>query len=396
MNLIDDLVAAHDELTRWRHDFHAHPETAFEETRTAAMVADRLTSFGIEVHRGLARTGVVGVIEGRREGISIALRADLDALHVPEANDFDHRSTHEGKMHACGHDGHTTMLLAAARHLAATRDFAGTVVVVFQPAEENEAGGRVMVQEGLFERFPVRAVFGMHNWPGIAIGSLAMRTGPMMAASDTFEIVIEGQGSHGAMPHLGVDCMLVASHLVTALQSIASRTIDPVQPCVVSVTCVHGGDATNVIPAVVTLKGTARSFGGATQDRIEARIRQLSEGIAGAFGARASVSYDRKYPPLVNTDTETALAARAAVATVGAEHVLEGIEPSLGAEDFAYMLQQRPGCYVWIGNGPVDEGRKLHSPHYDFNDSILPIGASYWVHLVREVLGASSAPAEDA
>ncbi|HTS94854.1 MAG TPA: M20 aminoacylase family protein [Stellaceae bacterium] len=384
MPILNRIADFQPELATWRRDIHAHPETAFEEHRTAEFVAKRLGEFGIEVHRGLAGTGVVGTLKGARPGgRAIAIRADMDALDVHEKNGFAHCSTHRGKMHACGHDGHTTMLLGAARYLAETRNFAGTVHFVFQPAEENEAGGRVMVEEGLFEKFPVEMVFGMHNWPGLPIGKFAVRAGPLLASSDIFEITVEGKGSHGAMPHTGVDPVVVAAQITLGLQTIRSRATHPLDGAVVSVTQVHGGDTWNVIPDEVVLRGTTRSFKPEVQDLIEDGIRRIAEGVAASQGAKVRIRYERRYPPTVNTEKETEIAAGAASEVAGAANVIRDYTPSMGAEDFAFMLQAKPGCYVLIGNG---ESASLHNPHYDFNDEVLPLGASYWARLVEREL----------
>jgi amidohydrolase len=389
MAIVNRIAEFHADMTAWRREIHAHPETAFEEHRTAEFVARRLGEFGIEVHRGLAGTGVVGTLRGNGapNGRAIALRADMDALHIHEKNGFAHASTNPGKMHACGHDGHTTMLLGAARYLAETRNFAGTVHFVFQPAEENEGGARVMVEQGLFEKFPVEAVYGMHNMPGVPVGKMCVRTGPLMAAYDIFELVVRGRGAHGAMPHQGVDPVVTASQIVTALQTIASRNTDPLDAVVVSVTQIHGGDTWNVIPDEVTIRGTTRSFRPEVQRSIEPAIRRIAEGIARAHGAAiAAMRYEMRYPPTVNTAAETEIAARAAAAVIGEENLVRDPTPSMGAEDFAFMLQAKPGSYVWIGNGPTEGGCLLHNPHYDFNDEILPIGASYWATLVEQTL----------
>ncbi len=381
LNRIADFQA---DLTGWRRDIHAHPETAFEEHRTSEFVAQRLAEFGIEMHRGLAGTGVVGTLEGSRPGgRAIAIRADMDALPVHEKNRFGHCSTHDGKMHACGHDGHTTMLLGAARYLAETRNFAGTVHFIFQPAEESEGGARVMLEEGLFQKFPVEAVYGMHNWPGLPVGQFGVRPGPLLAASDTFEITVEGKGAHGAMPHTGIDPVVTAAQIVLALQTIRSRITHPLDGAVVSVTQVHGGDAWNVIPDEVVLRGTARSFKPEVQDAIESGIHRIAEGVAAANGAKVRVRYERRYPATVNSVAETEVAIGAAVEVAGDRNVLRDYTPSMGAEDFAFMLQAKPGCYILIGNG---ESASLHNSHYDFNDDALPLGASYWARLVERVL----------
>src|SRR5262249_41868038 len=385
MPILNRIADFHSEMTAWRRDIHAHPETAFEEKRTSDEVAKRLTEFGIEIDRGLAGTGVVGTLKGSRSGArAIAIRADMDALNVTEKNGFHHCSTHAGKMHACGHDGHTTMLLGAARYLAETRNFAGTVHFIFQPAEENEGGGRVMVEQGLFEKFPVEAVYGMHNWPGLPIGQFAVRTGPVLASFDIFEIVVEGKGSHAAMPHTGIDPVVTAAQITLALQTIPSRSTHPLDGAVVSVTQVHGGDTWNVIPDEVVLCGTTRSFTLEVQDTIEDGIRRIAEGVAAAQGAKVRVRYERRYPPTVNTEKETEIAAAAAAEVAGPGNVIRDFMPSMGAEDFAFMLQARPGCYVLVGNG--EESAGLHNPHYDFNDEVLTTGASYWARLVERVL----------
>ena len=391
MAIKNRIADFHSDMTEWRHDLHAHPETAFEEERTAQFVADRLASFGIEVARGLARTGVVGTLKAGTSDRAIGLRADMVALHLQEQTVFGPRSRHAGRMHACGHDGHTTMLLGAARYLAETRGFDGTVHFIFQPAEENEAGGRVMVEEGLIERFPVDTVYGLHNFPGIEVGDIAVMPGPMMASADFFEVAVEGVGSHGAFPHQGVDPILTAAEIVQALQRIVSRQTDPMQQAVVSVTQIHAGHTTNVIPDGAVLSGTTRAFLPEVQDMIEASIRRIAEGVAAAHGATVRVRYDRRYPPTINTAAETEVAARAAAAVVGEGHVRRDLAPCMGAEDFAWMLRERPGCYVWLGNG-VGGGKGgcvVHNPNYDFNDDILPIGASYWATLVEQVLARS-------
>ena len=388
MPIINRIAEFHDDMTGWRHDLHAHPETAFEERRTSAFVAAKLKEFGLDgVHEGLAGTGVVGTLKGRRPGSrAIGLRADMDALPIAEKNDFAHRSTHDGKMHACGHDGHTTMLLGAARYLAETRNFAGTVHFIFQPAEENEGGGRVMVEQGLFEKFPVEAVYGMHNFPGIPVGKFVVKPGPMMAAFDIFEITVTGRGAHAAMPHEGIDPVVVAAEIVGALQTIASRATDPADAVVVSVTQIHGGDAWNVIPEQVVLRGTTRSFRPEVQASVEPAIRRIAEGIAAAHGARVALRYERRYPPTVNSAAEAEQAARIAAEIAGEANVDRAPVPCMGAEDFAFMLQKKPGAYVWLGNGDGAGGCMLHNPRYDFNDAILPIGASYWVRLAETVL----------
>jgi amidohydrolase len=384
MPIINRIAEFHADMMQWRRDIHAHPETAFEEHRTAATVAALLTGFGVAVDRGLAGTGVVGTVAGRLPGNrAIMLRADMDALHIHEKNGFAHVSQNGGKMHACGHDGHTAMLLGAARYLAETRNFAGAVHLVFQPAEESEGGGRRMIEDGLFAKFPVEAVFGMHNWPGLPVGEFAVRPGPMMASSDHIEITVAGKGGHAAMPHLAVDPILAAAQIVTALQSIVSRNVHPMEGAVVTVTQFHAGDSWNVIPPEVLLRGTARAFQPAVRDLLERRIRTIAESVAAAHGATAAVRYERHYPPTINSEAETALAAAALDEIVGPARVRRDLLPSMGAEDFSFMLHERPGSYVWIGNG---DGDGLHNPNYDFNDEILPLGASYWARLVERFL----------
>ncbi|MBI3454082.1 MAG: amidohydrolase [Rhodospirillales bacterium] len=386
MPIVNRIAAFHDTMIAWRHDIHAHPETAFEEKRTADVVAQKLESFGIEVHRGLAGTGVVGTLRAGKGKRAIGLRADMDALHIDERNDFAHKSTNPGKMHACGHDGHTTMLLGAAKYLAETRNFDGTVHFIFQPAEENEGGGRVMVEQGLFEKFPVEAVFGMHNMPNLPVGTFGVMPGPMMASFDIFEIVVTGKGAHAAMPHQGIDPVVVAAEIVGALQTVASRTTSPLDAVVVSVTQIHAGDTWNVIPNEVVMRGTTRSFQPEVQDAIEPAMRRIVDGVCAAFGASATLRYERRYPPTINAPKETEIAAAALVDVAGAENVRRSLQPTMGAEDFSFMLQAKPGCYVWIGNGDSGHGCMLHNPHYDFNDGILPLGASYWARLVENTL----------
>ena len=384
MPVVNRIAEFHEEMTAWRRHIHANPETAFEEHDTADYVALRLHEFGIDVHRGLAGTGVVGTLKGEKgDGPAIALRADMDALDIEEKNAFGHKSRNSGKMHACGHDGHTAMLLGAAKYLAETRRFSGTVHFVFQPAEENEGGGRVMIEDGLFERFPAESVYGMHNIPGIPVGEFAVRPGPIMASFDIFEITLTGTGTHAAMPHLGRDAMVAAAQLVTALQTIRSRTVSPFDSAVVSVTQMHAGDTWNVIPEEVVVRGTTRAFKEHVQEHMESEIRRISAGIAAGFAVAAEARYERRYPPTVNDPREAELTARVAGDVAGASNVSLDKDPMMGAEDFAFMLNEKPGAYVWIGNGPRDGGCMLHNPHYDFNDDILPLGASYWARLVE-------------
>ncbi|HEY1460874.1 MAG TPA: M20 aminoacylase family protein [Casimicrobiaceae bacterium] len=388
MNIIPEVAALLPDMTSWRHHLHAHPETAFEETATSAFVAEKLRAFGLEVHTGLAKTGVVGVLRGRDNDDAIGLRADLDALHVLERSGVAYSSRHEGRMHACGHDGHTTMLLGAAAALARKQSLSGTVYFIFQPAEENEGGGRVMVEEGLFDRFPMRAVYGMHNWPRKPLGTFAMRSGPLMGAYDIFEIVVTGKGAHAAMPYAGKDPMLFAAHAINALQTIVARNLHPLDAGVVSVTQVHGGDTWNVIPQEVVLRGTVRTFRRDVQDLIEARMRKIVDGVAATFEMTATLRYERRYPATVNSAAEMQHALAAASAVVGAEHVDTDPVPEMGSEDFAFMLEKRPGCYVWLGAGDDADTPNIHSPFYDFNDAALPIGASYWVTLAEQQVGA--------
>ena len=388
MNILPEVAAAVPEMKEWRHHIHAHPETAFEEEATAKLVAEKLESFGLEVHRGLARTGVVGVLRQGNGESAIGLRADLDALHVLERSGVPYASRNQGRMHACGHDGHTTMLLGAARALSQRRKLEGTVYFIFQPAEENEGGGRVMVEEGLFERFPMRAVYGMHNWPRMAAGTFAMRPGPLMGAYDIFEIVATGKGAHAAMAYTGKDPMMFAAQCISALQTIVARNLHPQDAGVVTVTQVHGGDTWNVIPQEVVLRGTVRSFRREVQDLIEQRMRGIVAGVAATFDMSATVRYERRYPATVNSDAETQHAVAAASAVVGAANVDTNPTPEMGSEDFAFMLQARPGCYVWLGAGRGAETPNIHRPQYDFNDDVLPIGASYWVTLAEQQLAA--------
>jgi amidohydrolase len=386
--LLPEALSWREEFTSWRRHLHRHPETAFEEFATADFVAGKLASFGIEVHRGLAGTGVVGTLRGTPGEGAIGLRADMDALHVQELNEFEHRSVVPGKMHACGHDGHTTMLLAAARCLAATRRFSGTVHFIFQPAEENEGGGRRMVQEGLFERFPVSEVFALHNGPGLPVGHFVAAPGARMASFDVFEITVQGRGAHAAKPHEGVDSIVVASHIVLALQSIVSRAVDPLDPAVVSVTQVHAGETWNVLPATATIRGTVRAFGEGVRAGIERRIRELVDGIAAAYGGSAQLRYERRYPATINHPEPTARVCALIEETFGPERLLHDIRPVMGSEDFAYMLEAKPGCYVWLGNGPGEGDCTLHNPRYDFNDDVVPYGCTFWVRLVEALLPA--------
>jgi hippurate hydrolase len=387
MAILDQIKLLHGEMAEWRHDIHAHPETAFEERRTSALVVKKLESFGLRVHQGLGRTGVVGTLSAGSGTRAVGLRADMDALHIHEKNGFDHRSQHEGKMHACGHDGHTAMLLGAAKYLSETENFDGTVHFIFQPAEENEGGGREMVEQGLFDKFPCDSVYGMHNWPGMPVGQFGLRSGPMMASFDIFEIELTGRGAHAALPHTGIDPVVAASALVQALQSITSRNVDPIESSVVSVTQIHAGDTWNVIPDAALLRGTTRAFRPEVQDLIERRLREICSGIAATYGTQVKVRYERRYPPTVNAARETEICASVLERMVGPENVVR-VPPVMGSEDFAFMLQAKAGCYVFVGNGPGAGGCMLHNPHYDFNDEVLPLGASYWANLVEHILAA--------
>ena len=395
MSLKDNVKPYIDELTAIRRDIHAHPELGFEETRTQKVVIEALERYGVdEIHPGMAKTGVVAVVRGSGGGNrAIGLRADMDALPIAEVNDFGHRSKTPGKMHACGHDGHTTMLLGAARWLADNRDaFDGTVYLIFQPAEEGGGGGRVMVEEGLFEKFPVEGVYGMHNMPGMPLGKIAMRSGPTMAATDEFDITINGKGGHAAMPNVSRDPIVIGSHVVTALQSIASRRVDPIKDVVVSVTTFHGGDAFNVIPEHVRLTGTVRTFLPDVRDLAETELKRIVESVALAFDGSADVKYMRNYPATVNSAEETKIAAEAARKIIGDEQVDENVDPKMGGEDFSYMLNERPGSYIFLGNGMPGEkgGAMVHTPQYDFNDDAMIYGISYWASLVETALPKSS------
>jgi len=392
MPIINRIAEFQDDMTRWRRDMHAHPETAFEEAWTSDYINGRLEEIGVDrIERGIAKTGIVATIKGRGDagepGRSIGLRADFDALDITEATDKPWASTIPGKMHACGHDGHTAMLLGAAKYLAETRNFAGEVVLIFQPAEENEGGGRVMVEEGLFDRYPVDAVYGMHNRPGLEVGKMCMRPGPAMAGFDIFEITIHGYGGHAARPHTTVDPVIIQAQIVNALQTIASRTTDPLDSVVVSITQVHGGDTWNVIPEKVVLRGTVRAFRTEVQDATEARMTRLCRSIADAFEARVDVRYERRYPPLHNDATHIDLCAEVARGLVGADNLDTEAAPVMGSEDFAFMLNEKPGAYVNLGNGVGDAGGvSVHNPRYDFNDAALPVGASFWAQLVEALL----------
>lgn len=389
MNLSGFMPDLATRIAAVRRDLHAHPELAFAEARTAGIVAAHLRQLGIEVFEGIAKTGVVARLQAGSSPRAIGLRADMDALPLPELNTFPHRSRHEGCMHACGHDGHTAMLLGAAEALVQLRDgggFDGTVYFIFQPAEEHEGGGRVMVEEGLFERFPMQMVFGLHNWPGLPAGSIAVHEGPVMAGADRFEIVVTARGAHAAMPHQGTDAILAGAALVQSLQALVSRDTDPLDSAVVSVTRFHAGHADNILPEQATLGGTVRSFRPELQDALEAGMRRICNGIALAHRVQVELHYARGYPPTVNAAEPSFVCREVARQVVGGEKLLTHLRPSMGAEDFAYLAGVVPGCYVWLGNGPGEGGCMLHSPYYDFNDAIIETGIRYWVRLAEKAL----------
>ncbi|MBZ5487501.1 amidohydrolase [Halomonas aquamarina] len=372
-------------LEEWRHDFHQHPETAFEEHRTSAKIASLLTEWGLEVTTGLAGTGVVAVLDGRLgQGRTIGLRADIDALDIREETELAYASTIPGKMHACGHDGHTTMLLGAAWALTQQPDFKGRVVFIFQPAEENEGGGRAMVEDGLFERFPMDAVYGLHNWPGLAVGEAAVHDAAVMAAFDIFTLTLTGKGCHAAMPHLGIDTVLASCQLVSQLQGLISRETPPAQSAVLSVTSIHGGDTFNVIPEKVELRGTLRCFDMALKERLEARFKQAITSLAEFHGLQATLDYQRCYPATINTPEHAEQCAAVLEDLLGRDNVHRNPPPSMASEDFSFLLAERPGAYIWMGNG--EQSASLHNPRYDFNDALLPLGARYWVELVAALL----------
>ena len=383
MAVIESIAIRQEEMTRWRRDIHAHPELGFEEIRTAEIVAEKLRSFGLEVHCGIGKTGVVGVLRAGSNGRSIGLRADMDALPIVEANTFPHRSTREGRMHACGHDGHTTMLLGAAKYLAETRRFDGVVNFIFQPAEEGGGGARAMIADGLFERFACDAVFGMHNRPGLSLGKFAVRAGPMMAGGAFFDIRVAGKGAHGARPESSIDPVLVASHIAIALQSIVSRNVRPLDAAVVSVTKINGGDAYNVIPQTAQLSGTVRAFTREVMELIESGMRRVVKGTAEAFGATAEMDFRIVFAPTVNDAKEADFVAGVCSEVVGAENVNRNPSLIVASEDFSFMLEKVPGCYFNIGNGAGDGVCEVHNPGYDFNDDALALGASVFARIVE-------------
>ena len=394
MNVIEGIVSQASGMAAVRREIHTYPELCFQEERTAALVAAKLTGWGIAVHRGLGTTGVVGIVKGGTSERAIGLRADMDALPLQEVNTFSHASQHPGKMHACGHDGHTAMLLAAAQYLSKHRDFEGTVYLIFQPAEEGGGGAREMIKEGLFDKFPMDAVFGMHNWPGLPVGSFAASAGPVMASSNEFTITIHGKGGHAAMPNNSLDPVPVACQMVQAFQSIISRNMKPIDAGVISVTMVNAGSATNIIPDHCTLQGTVRTFSFEVLDLIERRMQEVAQHTCAAFGMHCDFAFKRNYPPTINAAAQTAFARQVMESIVGTHNVLEQ-EPTMGAEDFSYMLMAKPGCYAFIGNGdgahrlhdasggPGAGPCTLHNPSYDFNDELIPLGATYWVRLVQ-------------
>jgi len=398
MQLIESIVADAELIRAVRRDIHAHPETCFEENRTSDLIARQLTDWGIPIHRGLGKTGVVGIIGHGKSRRAVGLRADIDALPITEHNRFAHASRHAGKMHACGHDGHIAMLLAAAKHLSQHRNFDGTVYVVFQPAEEGGGGAREMIKDGIFDKFPMEAIFGAHNWPGMAAGQLAIKNGPVFASSSEFCITVRGKGAHAAMPHLGVDPVPVACQMVQAFQTIVSRNSRPIDAALVSVTKIHAGQATNVIADTCVLEGTVRAFTNDVLDMIERRMKTIAESTCAAFDSGCEFEFVRNYPPVINHVAETEFARTVMADLVGADNVLE-FEPTMGAEDFSYFLEAKPGAYLLIGNGDGahrDGGHAggpcmLHNSSYDFNDALIPLGATLWVQLVEKWLAQPTA-----
>ena len=389
MPIVNRIADFHPEITAWRRDLHAHPELLYDVHRTAGAVAEKLKSFGCdEVVTGIGRTGVVGVIHGSRAGEGarvIGLRADMDALPIEEATDVPYKSTVPGKMHACGHDGHTAMLLGAARYLTETRNFSGTTIVIFQPAEEGGAGGKAMVEDGLMERFRIEEVYGMHNYPGLAVGEFALRPGPLMAAADRITIEIEGRGGHAARPHASIDTVLVGAQIINAVQSIVSRNVDPLEAAVISICVFQAGSTDNVIPQTALLRGTARSLTPKVRDQLETRLHDVVTGTARLHGASAKLTYRRDYPITRNHERQAAFAASVAKEVAGGERVNDQVAPVMGAEDFSFMLEARPGAFIFVGNG-MSAG--LHHPAYDFNDEAIPFGTSYWVKLVETAMPA--------
>jgi amidohydrolase len=387
MNIRPRIDSLTPEMIGWRRHLHANPELAYQEKKTAAFVAAKLRGFGLEVHEGLGGTGVVGVLR-RGNGPMVALRADMDALPITEMTGLPYASETAGVMHACGHDGHTAMLLGAAQILTETPPANGAVIFIFQPAEEGEAGGKAMVEDGLFRDFPAASVYGLHNWPGIPEGQFAVRAGAVMAAFDTFEVSVEGHGSHAAMPHQGIDPIAVGGQLYQAWQLIVSRNVNPTDSAVISVTQIHAGDSWNVLPDTVVLRGTVRTLRAQTRELVRAQMAERADLICRAFGAHAKFAWQERYPPTINTAAEAEVARLAAIDAGSAGEVLTDLAPSMASEDFAYMLQEKPGAYTWLGSGPADNGKNLHSARYDFNDALLPVGVEYWVRLAHRVLSA--------
>ena len=398
MKLLDSIVTQSASITALRRDIHAHPELGFQEVRTSDLIAASLTEWGIPIHRGLGKTGVVGIVKNGTSARAVGLRADIDCLPMQEFNTFAHASKHAGKMHACGHDGHTAMLLAAAQHFAKNRNFDGTVYLIFQPAEEGGGGARVMIEDGLFEQFPMEAVFGMHNWPGMQVGQFAVAPGPVMASTAEFKVTIRGKGSHAALPHNGIDPVPVACQVVNGFQTIISRNKKPIEAGVISVTMIHGGEASNVVPDSCELQGTVRTFTRELQDLIERRMKQVAEHTCAAYDAQCTFEFKRNYPATVNSAAEAEFARNVMASIVGADNV-KVQEPTMGAEDFAFMLQAKPGAYCFIGNGDGTHREMghgggpcmLHNPSYDFNDDLIPLGATYWVRLAEAWLAKAPA-----
>ncbi len=396
MKIIDSILTDAASIAAIRKDIHAHPELCFKEVRTADVVAKQLTDWGIPIHRGMGTTGVVGIVHGRDGGAcgrGVGLRADMDALPMQEFNTFSHASKHDGKMHACGHDGHTAMLLAAAKHFSKNRDFDGTVYLIFQPAEEGGGGAREMIKDGMFDKFPMQAVFGMHNWPGAQVGTFAVSPGPVMASSNEFKITIRGKGSHAALPHNGIDPVPVACQLVQAFQTITTRNKKPVDAGVISVTMINAGEATNVVPDFCVIQGTVRTFSIEVLDLIENRMKQITENLCAAFDAKPEFHFNRNYPPTINSAAEANFARQVMEGIVGKDNVMTQ-EPTMGAEDFSFMLQAKPGAYCFIANGDGSHREMghgagpcmLHNPSYDFNDDLIPLGGTYWVELATQWL----------
>jgi amidohydrolase len=395
MNLLEPILSDVAEITKIRRDIHAHPELCFQEERTADVIAQALTGWGIPIHRGLGKTGVVGIVKAGTSSRAVGLRADIDALPMTEHNTFPHASQHQGKMHACGHDGHTAMLLAAAKHLSKHRNFDGTVYLIFQPAEEGGGGAREMIKDGLFKLFPMEAVFGAHNWPGMPVGTVGLNPGAMMASSNAFRVVIKGKGSHAALPYMGIDPIPVACQMVMAWQTIITRNRKPIDPGVISATMIHTGEAINVVPDSAEIRGTVRTFSVETLDMIERRMKEVADGTCAAFGATCEFEFTRSYPPTVNHAAETEFVRKALAGVVGEQNIVP-FEPTMGAEDFSFFLQEKPGCYFTLGNGDGTHRLgghglgpcMLHNPSYDFNDELIPVGASCWVKIAEDWLAA--------